>query len=280
MSTAEHAVVPPRRGGVWLWPLILGLGAAPAWADRPLWEFGLGLGLLSLPHYRGSDQRHNWLLPTPYFVYRGEIFRADRDGARALLVDSERFDLDVSLAATAPTRSSDNVARQGMPDLAPTFELGPNLNLLLGRGAGWKMQLRLPLRAAFTLESKPQAIGWLATPNLNVDWRVNGWNVGLLGGPIIATRRFNGYYYDVPAPFATAARPTYRAPGGIGGWRVVSGVSRRVGDWWMGAFAAADTVAGARFEPSPLVRQHGTVAFGLAFSYVFATSSQRVSSED
>jgi len=282
LSTAERTCLPRRGHPTGLWPLALALAlsAAPASADQPLWEFGVGLGLLSLPHYRGSDQRHDWLLPTPYFVYRGEIFRADRDGARALLVDTERFDLDVSIAATAPTRSRDNLARQGMPDLAPTFELGPNLNLLVGRGAGWKVQLRLPVRAAFTLESSPQSIGWLATPNLNVDWRVNGWNVGLFGGPIIATRRFNGYFYDVPASLATATRPAYRAPGGAGGWHVVTGASRRVGDWWLGAFVAADSVGGARFEPSPLVRQRQTVAFGLAFSYVFAASSQRVTSED
>ena len=36
----------------------------------------------------------------------------------------------------------------------------------------------LPVRAAFTLESGPDMIGWMATPNLNLDLRVHGWNVG------------------------------------------------------------------------------------------------------
>lgn len=39
--------------------LVLTLAAAPARADKPLWELGLGAGLLHLPHYRGSDQTRN-----------------------------------------------------------------------------------------------------------------------------------------------------------------------------------------------------------------------------
>ena len=52
-------------------------------ADQPLWELGMGAGGLRLPHYRGSDQSHDLLLPVPFAVYRGEIFRATREGARA-----------------------------------------------------------------------------------------------------------------------------------------------------------------------------------------------------
>jgi outer membrane scaffolding protein for murein synthesis (MipA/OmpV family) len=274
---------PPERGARRIGAALVFAALAaspPAQADKPLWELGMGVGALRLPHYRGSDQSHDWILPTPYVVYRGEILRADRDGARAVLVDADRFDLDISLAATAPTRSSDNRARAGMPDLAPTFEIGPNANFTLTRGPGWKLQARLPVRAAFTLESDPRSIGWLATPNLNLDLRVDGWNVGVLGGPVFASRRFHGYFFDVPAAYATATRPAYSAPGGASGWRLVSGVSRRVGPWWLGAFVAGDSVRHANFEPSPLVRRSETVAFGVAFSYVFAASPTLVRDEN
>src|SRR5512138_405684 len=174
----------------------------PSRAEQPLWEAGLGLGTLRLPHYRGSDQSHTWVLPVPYLVYRGRIFKADREGARAVLLDADRVDVDVSVAATAPTRSRDNVARQGMPDLEPSFEIGPNVNITIVRDAGWKLQARAPVRAAFTFESNPQMIGWLATPNINLDLKVSGWNVGLLTGPIIGSRRMNGYFFDVAPQFA------------------------------------------------------------------------------
>ena len=188
-------------------------------AEQPLWEAGIGVGVLRLPHYRGSDQSHTWVLPVPYFVYRGEFLRADRDGARAVLVDAERLDVDISLAATAPTRSKDNRARAGMPDLSPTIEIGPNVNYTLARGTQWKLQARAPVRAAFTLESGPDMIGWLATPNLNLDVRAQGWNIGVLTGPVFGTRRMNGYFFDVAPEFATVSRPAYRAPGGYAGWR-------------------------------------------------------------
>jgi outer membrane scaffolding protein for murein synthesis (MipA/OmpV family) len=258
----------------------LATAGAGAHADQPLWEAGLGVGVLRLPHYSGSDQSHTWVLPVPYFVYRGEVVKADREGARAVLFNGERVDFDLSVAATAPTRSSDDEARRDMPDLAPTFEIGPNLNLTLARGSSWKLQARAPARAAFTFESDPKMIGWLASPNLNVDVRVDGWNIGVLAGPLFGSRRLNGYFYDVAPQFATASRPSYSAPGGFAGWRLVSGVSRRLGPLWLGGFVAAGTLRGAQFENSPLVRQRDTLAFGVAVSWVFATSSERVPDED
>lgn len=256
------------------------MAASAAWADQPLWEAGVGVGVLRLPHYRGSDQSHTWMLPLPYFVYRGEFLRADREGARAVLLDAERLDVDISVAATAPTRSRDNRAREGMPDLAPTVEIGPNVNWTLARGSQWKLQARLPLRAAITLESGADRVGALATPNLNLDLRAQGWSLGLLTGPVYGTRRMNGYFFDVAPQFATPSRPSYRAAGGAAGWRLVGGASRRFADFWFGAFVAGDTVRGARFEDSPLVRRRDTLAFGVALSWLFATSGQRVPNED
>jgi outer membrane scaffolding protein for murein synthesis (MipA/OmpV family) len=254
--------------------------AGNARADQPLWEAGLGLGVLRLPHYRGSDQSHTWVLPVPYLVYRGDLLRADRDGARARLFNDERFDVDVSVAATAPTRSEDNRARAGMPDLAPTVEVGPNINYTLSRGDDWKLQARLPIRAAFTIEAGPDMIGWMATPNLNLDLRRQGWNVGLLTGPIFGTRRINAYFFDVAPEFATAERPAYQSRGGYAGWRLLGAVSRRFANYWVGGYISGDSVRNARFHDSPLVRQRETVAFGIALSWVFAESDQRVPDED
>lgn len=255
-------------------------GAATA-AERPLWELGAGVAGLRMPHYKGSDQSHNWLLPVPYVVYRGEIFKADRNGARAVLFESDRLNFDLSLAASAPTRSDDNRARAGMADLRPTIELGPNLNLTLATGPGWKLDLRAPLRAAMTIQSNPRVIGWIATPNLNLDLsRYAGWNLGIQGGLQFADRRFNGYFYDVPPGDATATRPAYRAPGGFGGTQFTLAASRRDGDRWFGAFARYDNLSGARFDDSPLVRRRSHLSIGFAVSWVFARSSTLVSVDE
>lgn len=263
------------------WGVLLALASAalPALASQPLWELGLGVGALRMPHYRGSDQSHDWLLPVPYFVYRGEIFRATREGARAVLWTSERVDFDLSADASAPTRSEDNVARSGMPDLEPTVELGPNLNLALARGDGWKLDLRLPVRAVFTLGSDARGIGFTVSPVLNLDLQARGWSLGLQGGPLLASGAYHAHFYTVAPAYATAERPAYDAPGGAAGWRLTLAATRRFGDLWLGGYVRADTLAGAAFEASPLVRQRQNLSFGLALSWIFASSDQRVADD-
>jgi len=245
-------------------------------AELPLWELGIGAGLLSLPHYRGSDQTHTWLLPVPYAVYRGEIFRADRDGARARLLESERLKLDLSVAASPPTRSRDNRAREGMPDLAPTVELGPNLNLTLHRAAGWKLDFRLPVRAVATVERQVQGLGWTASPVLNLDIDRAGWNLGLQAGATWSSRRLNAYFYDVADDQVLPDRPAYRAAQGYAGWQATVALSRRFANHWTGLFVRWDSVGGAVFDDSPLVRRRDAVWLGVAWSWIGWQSEQRV----
>jgi hypothetical protein len=153
--------------------LALAVAAPAAAADVPLWELGLGAAAVRLPHYRGAERSASWLLPLPYAIYRGEFLRADRDGLKLLLLDSERVHFDFSANATAPSDNGDEPARAGMPDLDATVEVGPNLNLRLASGPGWRLEARLPVRAAFTLASQPRAIGWSALPNLGYDRRIS-----------------------------------------------------------------------------------------------------------
>lgn len=263
-----------------------GAGSAAA-AERPLWELGLGVGALRLPHYRGSDQSHDWLLPVPYVVYRGEVFKADRDGARAVLFESERVDFDLSVSASAPTRSKDNEARRGMSDLSPTLEFGPKINLNLARGSGsgsgsdWKLDLRAPVRAAFTLDGRPEMVGWTATPSINLDLPGRlGWNLGLQAGPVWGSRRWHAYFYDVPVALATPERPAHRSRGGYAGGQFTAALSRRFERTWAGLFVKYDTLQGAVIAASPLVRQRENLSIGVALVYVFAESSQRVASDD
>ena len=248
---------------------------------RPRWEFGVGVAGLRLPDYRGSDESRGYLVPLPYFVYRGTWLKADRGGARALLFDTDRVKVDVSLAASTPTQSEDNLARAGMPDLAATGEIGPNLNITLARSARqrWKLDLRFPLRAAITLQRSPKFAGTTFSPHFNLDVAgvAGGWNLGLLTGPLFADRKFHDRLYSVDAPYATADRPAYRAHGGYAGWQALSAVSRRFGNAWVGAFVRYDTLRGATFDDSPLVRRNSVLTFGFGLSYILASSSEMVS---
>src|SRR5215510_5669868 len=102
--------------------LLAGVGVPAAHAEqKPLWEAGLGIGALSFPDYRGSDERQLFPVPVPYFVYRGDFLKSDRDGVRGELFDRDVAELNISVSATIPVRSAKNAARSGMPDLKPTI---------------------------------------------------------------------------------------------------------------------------------------------------------------
>jgi len=254
--------------------------------QRPLWELGLGVGGLRLPDYPGSDVSRNYLLPVPYVVYRGTWLKSDRDGTRAVLLDAERVSLDISAAARPPTHSADNSARSGMANLPGTLELGPNLNVLLARSAPqhWRLELRLPVRAAVTLQRSPAYAGATFAPHLNLDLDLGGaggrWNVGLQSGPVWANRQYNALFYGVDAADATGLRPAYQARAGYAGWQTLAATSYRFGANWVGAFVRYDQLQGAVFGDSPLVRRRGGLTLGFGIARVFASSSTLVASHD
>ena len=100
----------PRPRLAWLAALgCWAVSATPASAavERPLWELGLGVGAVSFPDYRGSKNQAAYVLPAPYLVYRGKIFKADRSGVRGVLFDSDRVQLNLSLAASLARSSKD-----------------------------------------------------------------------------------------------------------------------------------------------------------------------------
>lgn len=263
------------------WTAALAAGAllcgGPACAEeQPLWELGAGAGVLSLPHYRGSDQSHVWWLPVPYVIYRGDLLRADRDGARARLLEAENDEINLSFSASAPTYSEDNRAREGMDDLAPTVEVGPVWNHTLSSSERRRLELRVPLRAVFSVESGPRHLGWISTPHVNLDQSLGEWNLGLLTGPVFADRRLHQYFYGVTDQEATATRPAYQARGGYAGWQSTVAASRQVGSLWLGLFAKFDQIAGSAMGDSPLVRDRAQWSAGLAVSWIFARSATLV----
>ena len=267
----------------------IGLAAAPpaaAGEEKPLWEIGAGATALAFPAYRGSDQSNRFLLPFPYFTYHGKIFKADRQGVRASLFDSDRVDLTISAALSPPSSSKDIHIRAGMPDLEASFEIGPQLDLTLWRAADRArfVKLLLPLRAAFTVENSPRDIGWVFHPKLNMDIAdlpgLDGWRLGLLAGPLFGDKRQHAYYYSVDPRYATAARPAYQADAGYAGMQYLASLSKRFPKFWIGAFVRYDNLGGATFADSPLVRQQDYVAGGVAVAWVLGESSTRVTVDD
>jgi outer membrane protein len=263
------------------------LSAAGARAElRPEWELGAGASAITLSDYRGSDESHTYVLPFPYLIYRGERLRVDRQGLRGILFDSGRVHLDISAHATPPVDSDENRARQGMPSLDPTLEIGPRLNIDLVRDRARErtLTLRLPVRAVVATDlSHTRGAGYTAYPHLDLDLRpvfLGGkWNLGLQAGPLYGSREHHEYFYGVAPQFATAERPAYQARGGYSGAVALVSLTRRFPRFWLGAFARYDTLKGAVFEASPLVRRDHAVMAGFAIAWVFAQSETLVEAE-
>lgn len=249
----------------------------------PLWELGAGAAVVSFPDYRGSDKQRNYVLPLPYVVYRGDVLQVDRERVRGLLFKTEHMELDVSVNGSVPVRSGNNPARQGMPDLDPTLELGPSLNILLAQDPQcYKLTLKLPLRAVIASDfHHAHDAGVLANPQLNLDVQMaEGWKLGLVAGALFGDRRYHDYFYSVAPQYATAGRPAYDAPGGYSGAQFITSLSKRFDKLWVGAFVKYDNINHATFGTSPLVERRSNLAAGFGISWIFAESAQRVNAAE
>ena len=258
----------------------------PAIAEQvPQWEAGAGIAYIDFPHYRGADERQSYVLPIPYVIYHGDILKVNRQQVRGMLFQSDKVELDVSLNGSVPVRN--NGARYGMPDLDPTFEIGPALNISLFKTESdhAELKLRLPLRAVIATDfSYLHDVGFMFQPQLNLDVKnvfdQRGWNLGMGVGPIFTDRRYNRYFYGVDAIYARTDRPAYTTGGGYAGSLFVTALTKRFPKYWVSGFVEWDMLGGAVFEGSPLVKNKESATFGFAVSWVFAESLIKVDDDD
>ena len=242
----------------------------------PLWEFGLGGGVFSLPQYMGSDERYTIPFGFPYLIYRGEHWRMDRDGLRNRLVDKDSYSFEVSLSGGLPVKNS-NRARVGMPELDFTGEIGPKLNYYLTEGAqdGWLVEL--PLRAAVNIQG--EYLGWVTDPKLKYHYvsEDSVLHTGLDFGVHYSSELYHQTYYGVDGVYATAERAAYNAGEGLHSVFVKARI-RYTFDENKVFFAAvqARTLAPGVVSDSPLVKQdyYGTVGIGII--WLFATADEEV----
>ncbi|KQC09506.1 MAG: hypothetical protein APR62_14050 [Smithella sp. SDB] len=254
--------------------------------EKPLWEIGVGLGLLQMPDYRGSDENRLYLLPYPYAVYRGDIFKIDENRISGQIFKTDRVLLDFSIFGSVPVKSDDNSARAGMPDLDPTFELGPALKIKLweSKENNFKLSLSLPVRAFFSTDfSSVRHEGCVFSPRINFikDDLISGTglNLGISAGPMFTDSGYHDYYYTVESEYATAVRPVYSAGGGYSGSTLTVGLGKEYKQFIFHTFVSADFLQGASFEDSPLVKRETSIMSGITVSWFFFKSATKVNAE-
>jgi outer membrane scaffolding protein for murein synthesis (MipA/OmpV family) len=253
----------------------------------PLWEIGIGGGVLRIPDYRGAKDARTYPYPFAIPFYRGKYLRSDEEGVRGEVLMSERVKFDFSLDGNVPVKSNDVEARQGMPDLAPTFQIGPALNIKLWHSARDEGSLIafLPLRVALAVDvPELQHIGFTFSPRLNYNQKLRfiggKWRVGIGLGLEYGSEAFHDYYYQVEPPFANTTRPAYDAQGGFAGYRSIFTFYRRFSDVWISIYGRYDRIDGAVFEDSPLaVRRDGTTV-GFLVTWILFKSETMVEERD
>lgn len=252
--------------------------AQPA-PDLPLWEVGIAAGAASTPAYPGADDRSTRALALPLVIYRGKVLRADRSGIGARLFDSDKVELDIGFAASLPARSRDVAARSGMPDLHPLVEFGPRLKVLLARPeASSAVRLELPLRAPFELGHGFRRHGLVIEPRLVYETGGDDglWQASASVGAVAGNARLNAYFHEVTPQYATAARPAYRARGGLIATRVGLNLSRRLSpDWRVFGLLRYDHLGHAANRDSPLLRERGGLSVGAGFAWTWYRSAAR-----
>lgn len=255
-------------------------------AEKPLWEIGVGVGLLQMPDYRGSNENRLYPLPYPYLVYRGDILKVDEQRISGKIFKTDRILLDFSGFGAVPVDSDDNSAREGMPDLDPTFELGPALTikLLESKQDNYKINMSLPVRAFFSTDfSSVRHEGWVFSPRINFvkDDLIpgTGLHLGVSAGPMFADSGYHDYYYAVEQKYANWARREYSTDGGYSGSTITVGLSKSYKQFLLNAFVSADFLQGASFEDGPLVKRETSIMSGIGISWIFLKSKKMVNTE-
>lgn len=241
--------------------------SSSGWADvnageHSLWELGLAAAGAYMPDYPAAAQNRGKWIVAPYGVYRGRIVRADREGARARLVHTKLYEMDLSIAASFASRAKDNDARQGMPDLDYLFELGPRLTFgiseLGGRG---KLMLFVPVRAVFSTDlGDLQHRGYSAAPALHARYLLSRQKniMGILQlTSTFGNRQLNSYFYDVAPAFIRADRSFYDARGGYMGSDLFAGLLIPLGKR-LRFFSGGQLLnhSGSANQVSPLFKNH------------------------
>ena len=255
-------------------------------SERPLWELAVGGGLITLPFYRGAESNQTLPIPFVYPVYRGDFLRVDEEGVHGRFLRSDRMVLDFSADGTVPSSGDDVQAREGMPRLDATFQLGPSLTIdLWDRDTSdSRLILTLPARGVFAVGSSPDYIGTAASPKLtyqrDVRFADRYWRVAMTGGFEFGSNELHDYFYTVDPVFQTPDRPTFDASGGYAGTRFTLSAQGRRRNNYIAVFIRYDNVGEAIFEDSPLVQQTGNITAGFVVAWFVAKSKKTVTVPD
>jgi MipA family protein len=248
---------------------------------KPLWEIG-ALGLVaSQSAYPGASAVTRRAIALPFFVYRGQVLRADQNTLGLRAIKTPRYEVDVGFSASLGSSAQDVLARAGLPDLGTLIEFGPRLKINLGdisQGPS-PMRLEFPVRGVFDVSNRFALRGISIEPQWAIDLPdVAGWTSGAGVSLLWGSQKLGDTFYGVPAAQATATRPAYAATAGLIATRLSWGASRKITpDLRLLGYLRAESVAGAANRSSALIERNTGLSAGIGLVYTLGRSARIVS---
>lgn len=194
--------------------------------EPALFEAGIFGGTALIPDYPASDQSRNRSVVLPIIYYSGDIFRSDEDdGTRFRFINSANFDLDLSFGGSFSTESENNYARQGMPALDWTLEIGPRLLYYFFKDKNiGQVRVGLPFRTVVgTNFTKWYSVGNLVSPTLQIDkynFLANDLDFYFIYNFTYADEGEADYFYQIEPIYSNAERLAFDAKSGFWGYDV------------------------------------------------------------
>lgn len=248
----------------------------------PLYEYGI-VGLAAhFPHYPGSNEYQTYAFPLPYFVYRGETVKANREGIRGIFFRYKQLETDISLAGNTPV--GDDKARAGMDDLSAIGEVGPALNYyFFDYGERDSFFFQATLRAALSFDFDGGLdVGYEGyVSDLSLIYRDSrifkeqDVRFHLSTGVRFADAAMHQYFYEVPLADVTPNRRYYEAEGGYGGLQLSGSITKELTPSFSAScYGRWINIDGAVYEDSPLVGTHNNYIVGAMLVWKIGESAE------
>jgi len=252
--------------------------ARRSYSEKSTLELGAGAVYGKAPHYPGSNQHNEILIPFPVVIYRGDRLRADEDGGiRTRFLYSNKFELNLSIGGSLPVSSKKNRARQGMPKLHTLLELGPGFIfhfLDKYNSKKWKISLNIPYRHVVSTNIKDTySRGYVFNPLLYsyYDFSENFSIFSSISGRW-ATQKYNDYLYSVDDEFVSVTRARYEANSGHVLMSYGLALIYNYNDFTFFTGMSINDASSSANKSSPLFVKEQSYSSAIGFTYYFYKS--------
>ncbi len=245
-----------------------------SWGKETSFDLGPAIFMMYGPHYRGANEERLYTIPYPAFIYKSDRIKAENAFIFGKLYQERHLTFSMSMVGSLPVGRKENKARQGMPSLLPTIEVGPMMKMDIWEKKFNETKVNLdfffPIRTNFAVDIlRAERNGFFSVPHFALSMKQGKFYSNLTAALMWGSAAYHHYFYGVSHLYATPERPSYQAQSGYSGYHFTLVQSYRINKLQLLYFARYDQLKGVAFRNSPLVKKNDYFAFGINISYFF-----------